>query len=287
MMNEVTTTTARVPAPRLRITPARWLTLVLAAPVLFALIGWTAFSAVDQMGNASFPVSYTFPAAGNGPVNALIEGGNITLQQTGVGAARLTGIAHYTLFRSTVTTSDDTVRYHCPTVLGDCELDGTLQVPASSAVSLSTGGGDVKIQNFTRYLTLRTGGGNLNAGSLTGGAHLITGGGDVTVSSLGGSFDLNLSGGNLNVQAMTSPTATIESGGGVVTLTYTEVPKNLYIKSNGGNVTLVLPRDGHYAIGYDTSGGNVSGLDSVHNDGGPNKITVNSGGGHISFIGGN
>lgn len=287
MMNEVTTTTAPVPAQRLRMTPARRLTLVLGMPVLLALIGWTAFSAVDQMGNASFPVSYTFPAAGNGEVTAQIEGGNITLRQAAVSTAKLTGIAHYTLFRSAVTTSNDTVRYHCPTVLGDCELDGTLQVPASSPVSLSTGGGDVTVPSFTRDLTLHTAGGNLNAGTLTGGATLTTGGGDVTVSSLSGSFYLNLSGGNLNVQAMTSSTATIQSGGGDVTLTYTKVPRYLEITADGGNVTLVLPRNGHYAIQYDTSGGNISGLDSVHNDGGPDKILVSSGGGDISFSAGN
>ncbi len=291
MTTQLPATPARPPAApaRLPMTPARWLTLVLGVPVLLAIIGWTGFSAVDQLGSASFPVSYTFPAIAHGPVSAQIESGNITLRQAAVSRAELTGTAHYSLFRAIFTPSGNTVRYHCPLVLGNCELNGTLQVPMRSTVSLSTGGGDVSVQDFTGDVTLNTGGGNLTAGTVTGRLDLDTGGGDVNVAALTGPpATMVTGGGNLTIKALaTSGTTTVQSYGGDVSLTLSQ-PGNVTVTSYGGNVTLVLPRarDARYDIQPNAGGGNVNGLDSVPAPASSSHqytIKVNSYGGDITF----
>ena len=50
----------RAPAP-LPMTPGRWLTLMIGVPVALALIGWTGFSLVTDVGQASYPVTGPSP----------------------------------------------------------------------------------------------------------------------------------------------------------------------------------------------------------------------------------
>jgi DUF4097 and DUF4098 domain-containing protein YvlB len=176
------------------------------------------------------------------------------------------------------------VAFNCPLHIGNCSLNATLQVPARTAVSLSTGGGDVTVPVFTTSrLTLRTEGGNLTAGRLAGGLDLETGGGDVTASALDGQVDANTQGGNLNIESITASKASITSGGGDVTLVFAQAPDNLQVNSDGGNVTLVLPRN-RYNVNSDADGGVITGVGAVGDYSSAAKsITVDSGGGDITF----
>jgi hypothetical protein len=278
----MTTGTVTTTERRLPMTPARWLTLVLGVPVLLALIGGTGFNAVNQLASASFPVSYTFPSS-HGQLTAQIESGSVTLRHAAsVPAPVLTGTAHYTLVHPDFTHSGDTVWFHCPWTAGNCELNATLQVPATYAVSLSTDGGDVNLPGSSRDVTLDTGGGNLVAGTVSGGLNLDTGGGDASVDTLDGPpATLVTNGGNLVVLGMaTSGTSTVDSGGGDVTLTWTKAPADLQISSGGGNVELVLPR-GRYDFNTNSDGGSFS--QPASDPRASDKITVQSGGGDITI----
>jgi hypothetical protein len=285
MTNAAIATSART--ARFPMTPARWLTLVLAVPVLLAIIGWVGFSAVDQLGSASFPVHYRFPVSQH-QVNAQIDG-NITLRQASVSTAELSGAAHYSLFRSTVTFSGNTVRYHCPNPLGNCQLNGTLRIPMSTAVTMSAAGGDLTVPDFAGDVTLHTDGGNVSVGSLTGSLQVSTSGGDVNiraVSETHGTLRLTTDGGNITGRDITAPQAAVQTSGGDITLHFTEAPVRLQMTADGGNITLVLP---HLASGYlveaGTDGGNVHIDRSVHRN--PNAfghaINVHTAGGDISI----
>ena len=269
-------------------TPARRTALALGVPVLLGIIGFTSLSATAQIGQESFPVHETFPVR-DGQVSMDLQSGSITLRQAasgtnGPGTAELTGTGHYYLWRPAVTTSGDTVRYHCPLLaLGNCDLDGTLQVPASTAIGLSTAGGDVAVPSFTASkLTLNTDGGNINAGDLDGHISLRSSGGDVTVATLAGSLDASLDGGNLQVANMTAATASIQSSGGDITLAYTAAPDSLRITSDGGNVNLDLPRGGQYRVDVQATGGNVT--NTIGDDPSATRtIIVHTSGGDITI----
>ena len=66
------------PPAALRMTPGRWVTLVIGVPIALAFIGWSGFSLVAGIGQASFPVSTTIPVK-HGRLAASTGGGDITV----------------------------------------------------------------------------------------------------------------------------------------------------------------------------------------------------------------
>ena len=205
---------------------------------------------------------------------------------------------------------------------GNCGMNATLNVPAQTSVTLSSNGGDIDASGFTSGMTLSAGGGNMNAnnlsghlvldtggGDLTGGTltgtiqvsteggnvnagnwigtgttRLDTGGGDLSVNGLAGDFQLSTEGGNVDANGVTSRTVTMQSGGGDVSLTFTQVPQGLTITADGGNVTVILPPGNtKYDISTpDLSGGNTSIPSSLVDRNSPHTITIDSGGGDVT-----
>src|SRR5215469_11737328 len=90
---------ARPTAGPLRMTPARWVALVIGVPIALALIGWTGFGLIADFGQASFPVDYRIPVH-HGELSLSSNGANLTVHESGGGtAARLTGKVQYSLVR--------------------------------------------------------------------------------------------------------------------------------------------------------------------------------------------
>ena len=205
---------------------------------------------------------------------------------------------------------------------GNCGVSANLDVPAQTGVTLWSNGGDVTASGFSDGMTLSTVGGNVNVSNLSGNLQLDTGGGDLTgsgltgtlsvttqggnvnggnwngsgttrldtgggdfsIDGLTGDFQLSTQGGNVNADGVTSRTVTLQSGGGDVTLRFTQIPQNLQITSQGGNVNVILPPGG---TTYDIStpglsGGNVNILSSLVDSKSPHKITIDSGGGDVT-----
>ena len=312
------------PSAPLRMTPARWAVLAVLVPVALALIGWTGFSIVGLLAKGSYPFSFPI-AVQHGQVNANLNVGNITLRQVPGGTARVTGTVQYGLFRPSITTSatpgGDLVGVNCDGLNDNCDVNATLDVPARTAVTLSSDGGDIAVSGFASDLTLSAGGGNLTASNLTG-HHLLldTGGGDLTASGLSGTIqigteggniasgdlagpmrmdtgggdlngngftgDLTVSteGGNIDANAVISPDVYVQSGGGDVTLVFSQPPPDLQIAAAGGNVNVVLPGgDTKYDISANAQGGNLNIPSTLTSSTSHNTITINSGGGDITI----
>lgn len=229
-------------------TPGRWLALAIGVPVALALIGWTGFSLISTLGQASFPVNTTIPIE-HGRLTASMNGADIVLGpgQAQNGQARLTGTAHYSLVRPTFAVRGGDLNFQCRIPTGDCGLDARLAVPPRTSVSLATGGG------------------NLTAGHLGGTLRFSTGGGDVD-----GTF-------------LFAPAVATDSGGGNVTLVFTSPPASLDVTSGGGDITILLPPgQTEYAIADSPGGGDYNRAETVRiNSASPNKISVDSGGGNI------
>jgi hypothetical protein len=252
----------------LPMTWARRVTLAVGVPVALALIGWTGFNVVALAGQGSYPVSYPV-AVVNGRLIASLNGADMALRPGHGGQALLLGTVHYSLVRPSLTETSDggqtSLHFGCHVPVGDCGLNATLSVPPQTALTVSSGGGDLSVSGFSSDLTL------------------LTAGGDLDASKLAGQLRLNSSGGDIGATSLTSPVVTVEAGGGDVVLAFRRSPQNLRVDSDGGDIAIVLPRgDTAYNVTTSTGGGDLS--DSVPvSSSATNTITVNSGGGDIDI----
>jgi DUF4097 and DUF4098 domain-containing protein YvlB len=283
----MTTPASRLaPAPgRLHLTPARVLTLLIGVPLVLALIGWLGFSTVALVGQATYPVSYVVPVTA-GQLVAGVGGGNVTLRQGPGQTAHLTGTVQYDLIRPGVTESTGpngtNLNVRCRIFVGSCGLNATLEVPAQTAVTLSSGGGDMKVSGIDD-VTLSSGGGDVAISGPGGLTSVDTGGGDLTASDLAGILKFSTSGGDITGNDLAAPSVDAGSGGGDVTLVFTQPPQNLDITSDGGDITVLLPHGSTaYYITSSPGGGNDS--ESVPTSRlSRNTISVDSGGGDITI----
>ena len=315
------------PSGPLRMTSGRWIALAVGVPVALALIGWTGFSLVTTVARGSYPFSYTVPVD-DGQVAVNISAGNVTLREApGTATARLTGIVQYGLVRpgisESTTPTGANIGMNCDGIDTDCGMSATLDVPARTAVTawsnggnisaadfssgmtmwagggnviatslagnlqIDTGGGDLTGTGLTGTIQVATEGGNINAGNWTGSGttRIDTGGGDLNANSLTGNFQLASEGGNIDASGVASGAVNIDSGGGDVTLAFTQVPDSLVITAEGGNITVILP-PGNTTYGLslpDTQGGNVTYPSSLVNSRSHHKITIDSAGGDVTI----
>ena len=110
-----------------------------------------------------------------------------------------------------------------------------------------------------------------------------TDGGDLTASDLAGVLKFSTSGGDITGNDLAAPSVNVGSGGGNITLVFAQPPANLDITSDGGDVTVLLPRG---ATAYHITASADGGDDSVSVPTSPlshNTISVDSGGGNISI----
>jgi hypothetical protein len=287
MNGDIAMTTIVHRPDKLRLTPARALTLVIGVPVLLALIGWTGFSFLALVAQSSFPVSYGIPVQGN-QVVATIGSGDITVRQGGTDReAQLTGRVNYTFVRPDLTehttASGTVVNVNCRIPTGNCGLTGTLVVPPQTALSLSSGGGDMSVTGVDDNMTLTSDGGDVAVSGTGGIATVYTGGGDLNASDLAGIAKLISAGGDITGNDLSTPTLNAESGGGDVTLVFTKPPQNLDIISGGGDITVLLPQGSTaYRVAGNAGGGSESVAIPTSNSS-AHTITADSGGGDISI----
>jgi hypothetical protein len=289
------------------LTRGRIAALVIGVPVCLLLIASTGLNLVATFGQGRYSVSYAIPV-GAKSLNVAIAGGQVAIRQTAASRATLTGTARYSLVRSKLTeqttSSGTTIGYHCAIPFGDCELDATINDPATLPISANTDGGNASVTGTTSKVTLSTGGGNIAADHASGPLTLNTSGGNIqatainsaTMTATSGGGDINAagvtssavsvttSGGNIQVTGISSPRVTASSGGGNIEIDFTSVPRAVDVDTSGGNITLVLPPGGAtYHVNEHTAGGNVT--DTVpRNTSSRNVITATSGGGNISIV---
>ncbi len=284
MTTRPATRAPRTSGDALRMTPGRRVALAIGVPVALALIAWGAFSLVAWIGQASFPVSASIPLQ-DGHLVASSGGGDITVHQDQArsSTARLTGTVDYSLVRPRLTISGDGFHLDCRLATGHCGLAAILDVPLdTAAVNLASEGGNVQVNGIDSDVALNSSGGDVAISGVGGVADVTTGGGNVTASDLTRTVQFSTDGGDVNGTGLSAPRVTTESGGGNVTLAFAGAPVNLNIISDGGDITILLPRGStRYAITYNTDGGDYSAPVPVGSSS-RNTIDVQSGGGNVS-----
>jgi hypothetical protein len=119
---------------------------------------------------------------------------------------------------------------------------------------------------------------------VTGGtvtAHL--GGGNVTADHTAGDLTLTTDGGDINGTGLTAARVTAGTGGGNVQIQFATVPGNVRVTSDGGNITIIVPRGAtQYDVNASSAGGTVTDLLPL-NTSSPRTITATTGGGNVTL----
>ena len=291
------------PSGPLRMTSGRWVAVTVAVPVALALIGWTGFSLIASLAQGSYPFSYAVPVH-DGHVSVNINGGDVTLREVpGGSTARLTGTVQYGLVRpalsESTTSAGADVGVNCGSVAtGNCGMNAALGIPARTAVTLSSNGGDIDASGFTSGMTLSAGGGNMTASNLAGPLVLDTGGGDLTSSDLTGSdltgsdltgsgttgsgttdtIQISTEGGNVNADNLNGPMRLDTGGGDLTGSGFTSVGHEIQIFTEGGNINASAVNSPQVTIA--SGGGDVT-LALIQP---PTDLTITASGGNVNLI---
>jgi hypothetical protein len=272
----------------LPLTPARRVALLIGVPVCLALTGFAGLNIVALVGEGHFHFSHTFPA-GARRLSVTDAGGNVVLEQVATGPARLSGSGYYSVVRPNFTehasASSAVFGINCNFPVGHCGLNITVSAPTGTAATVSTGGGDLTADQMAGDLTLHTDGGNIQANDTTGDVTMTTGGGDLTADQVAGDhLTMDTDGGNIQATGVAETRLAATSGGGDIEIVLTVVPRDVTVSTDGGNITIVVPRGTtQYHVSASTSGGTVTDNAIPNNDSSPNEITATSGGGDITI----
>ena len=254
---------------RMPLTRGRVLALIIGVPLVLAVIGWTALTAVAFAGQGSYPVNLDVRAPG-GTAGVSVDSADMTVVPGTAGHLRLTGTAHYSVVRSSVTwhrtRSGVTVTSRCRFPTGVCSADLTVAIPAGARALLSDGSGDMTLRGLTGPVTAGSGSGNIDGSGLSGPrVTLDSGSGDIAITGL------------------TSLDVAASAGSGDISLVFTKVPSRVRVSTSSGDVSVVLPRGPTlYRVSADTGSGNRS-IGVPTSSASTHVITVSTGSGDISI----
>jgi hypothetical protein len=288
-------------------TGGRRTALIVGVPVCLALVGATALSLVADIGNGSYPVSYPVPAT----TTALTMNvtGQLTIKPTTARTATLTGTAHYSVVRAALaehTVGDSTtIGYGCSFPDGNCGLDATVTIPATiTSLTANSGGGDATVNGFTGPVNLSTGDGNLSVAHASGPLTLNTNSGNIQVSTVrstalfasSGDGDItaggvtattitaNTNSGSITASGVATAKITASSGDGDIKVVFSSVPDYVWVNTDSGSITLVLPHGSTaYDISANTDSGSVSDGTVPQAKPSGHVITASTGSGSISI----
>jgi hypothetical protein len=118
-------------------------------------------------------------------------------------------------------------------------------------VGLSTGGGNIKLDDFGDRLSASTGGGNISAGNINGEAEISTGGGNINIGNIKSKTEVSTGGGNISIGNI-GGNAEVSTAGGIISVG--KVSGSAELSTAGGNVNL----DGASGqVEVNTAGGNI------------------------------
>ena len=271
----------------LPMTTGRRVALLLGLPVALAVIGWTGLTAVAYAGQASYPVQLSVPVHGS-TVSLSAGDGDVRVTQAPGSQLNLTGTAHYSVIRSTVTwhntRSGVVVTPRCHFIVGNCSFDFHAVVPVGKRALISTGSGNVTLANLSGPVIAGTGSGNIRAENIPDAVSMETGSGDVSGATVSGAkVTVKTGSGNISIEGLTGAHVIASAGSGDITLTFTKVPDRVHVDNGSGNVTLVLPPGStQYQVNAATDSGNRL-VTVPTNSASPHVITVSDGSGNISI----
>jgi len=272
----------------LPMTRGRWVALAIGLPIVLGIIGYTGITEVALAGQASYPVQLAVPVHGS-TVSLSAGSGDVRVTQAPGSRLQLTGTAHYSIIRSTVTwhaiRSGVAVSPQCHFMAGVCSFDFHAVVPEGKRAVIFTGSGNVTLAGLSGPVSARTGAGDIRAENIPGAVTMETGSGDVSGTAVSGAkVTFKTGSGGISIASLTSARVFARAGSGDITLTFTEVPAQVQVESGSGNVTLVLPPGStQYRVDATTGSGDNPVVTVPTSTASQHVITVRDGSGNISI----
>jgi Putative adhesin len=217
-------------SPAIPMTSARRIVLIAGVPIALALIGWTALSAVAFVGGqGSYSVSRSVRWSGN-PIAISIDTGDLTVRPSGDDNVHVSGVVTYNLVKPTVnistTGSTVSITLACNSgFLGVCSANLTVAVPQAAVTTVTSHSGDITARD-------------LNDASLRSNS------GDVRATGLGGITHLQADSGDISATALNSSDVVVADDSGAVSLQFSDVPQQVSVKDDSGDVDVALPAGG-------------------------------------------
>lgn len=135
-------------------------------------------------------------------------------------------------------------------------IDYDISAPASVALNVHSGSGDVEIDHVGRYLSAGSGSGNVVAHGIHGSADLGTGSGDVELEQEGpGDVKAKTGSGNIKIHGLNGGLM-VRSGSGDIEADG-RIAGAASLASGSGNIRLHLTPDAHFNLEASTGSGDI------------------------------
>ncbi|HEY3925358.1 MAG TPA: DUF4097 family beta strand repeat-containing protein [Acidothermaceae bacterium] len=253
------------------VTGGRLAALAVGLPFVLGAAVVGAFSVVGAMAQTSERHVASYPATGG--ALTLRTDGNVTVEVGSSTQIAVTYTEHYQLKKPTVTSATAggglQLTASCPgavVVFGNnCAINYVLTVPATAALELHSGDGDIQVSGSTAALSLNTGDGGIEFDNVSGNVVAHSGDGDISGTQVG----------SKNVQAST--------GDGGIHITWSMAPTAVGATTGNGGIHLVVPQgSGPYRTSTHTGNGSAH-VDVASDSSAASSITAETGDGGITI----
>ncbi|MFZ1517948.1 MAG: hypothetical protein WAU11_04195 [Ignavibacteriaceae bacterium] len=119
-------------------------------------------------------------------------------------------------------------------------------------VDVSTGGGNVKLQDVGDRLSVSTGGGNISVGNIFAETEIVTGGGNINIGDIKSRTEVSTGGGNISIGNI-GGNVEVSTAGGIISVG--KVTGNAELSTAGGNINL---EGASGKVEVSTAGGNIN-----------------------------
>jgi hypothetical protein len=161
-----------------------------------------------------------------------------------------------------------------------CSVSFAVTAPPGVTATVLTEGGAVILSGIAGA-NVDSGGAPVSATKIGGALTVSTDGGSLGLDGLAGPLRADTGGGPLTAAAMSGTTATVSTGGGSASMTFSAAPDSVTVSTDGGPARLAVP-GGPYALTADSDGGPQS-VGIATNPAAARSVTVTTDSGYLQL----
>lgn len=128
-------------------------------------------------------------------------------------------------------------------LVGWCDIDFEIAVPAGVVVEASTSAGDVQASGLDERATLHSSSGDVHAEEMAGPLELSTSSGDVDAVEVSGDVAMRTSSGDVDGVSLGGDRVEARTSSGDVTLDFVDSPLEVSAQTSSGDATVTVPEE--------------------------------------------